>query len=669
MKRLELISLKLKNFKGIKSFVLDANGDTEVLGDNGTGKSTLFDAENWLLFDKDSQNKKEFAIKTLDFKGNEIHNLDHEVEGTFRLENKEINLRKVYREKWTRKRGSATQEFDGHTVDYFIDGVPVKKKEYTDKVSQIIDEGVFKLLTSPTYFNEHLKWQERRNILLKVCGDISEEDVIASNKKLGELTKILGDRSIEDHKLVIAAKKKDINKELEMIPVRIDEINHNLPDINGINVKEIKNKIAKTKDLIENKEDQISRIRNGGEFAELQKKLREVEGQLLDIKNKHNAENQDKVSAKQSLFYEIKNAISQTEHQISNQQRRIRSNEEDIKVFDGKRDRLRNQYFEVEKREHSIVLPEHDENCSTCGQALPQEEIEQAHQRAKEQYEAAVAQFNLNKSKELEEIKKQGHSLKAQSEEREKDSKEANEAIAKLEETLKQQEVDINQVQSDIESLKANTTSINDNEEYVAKFKESQQLEQQIKEVQANVQSSIDGAQSEITDLRGQIKEYELDLAKVDQHKQSEKRVQELEDRQKELAAEYAELEKELFLAEEFIRAKVNLLEEKINSKFQYARFKLFETQINGGLNEVCETTFDGVPYGSGLNNAARINVGLDIINTLSEHYEFAAPIFIDNAEAVTKLIDTKAQTIALIVSEKDKSLRVESKSKEAVLV
>ena len=104
------------------------------------------------------------------------------------------------------------------------------------------------------------------------------------------------------------------------------------------------------------------------------------------------------------------------------------------------------------------------------------------------------------------------------------------------------------------------------------------------------------------------------------------------------------------------------MLEEKINSKFKYARFKLFKTNINGGIEEVCETIFNGVPYSSGLNNAARINVGLDIISTLSEHYGVTAPIFVDNSEAVTKLIDINSQVISLVVSEKDKELRIETR-------
>lgn len=113
-------------------------------------------------------------------------------------------------------------------------------------------------------------------------------------------------------------------------------------------------------------------------------------------------------------------------------------------------------------------------------------------------------------------------------------------------------------------------------------------------------------------------------------------------------------------MTEEFVRTKVHLLEEKINSKFKYARFKLFKDQINGGLEETCETLYEGVPYSSGLNNAARINVGLDIINTLNDYYGITAPIFVDNSEAVTKLINTNSQILSLIVSEKDKQLRVE---------
>lgn len=153
MKEMLIQKLALRNFKGIKEFILQADGESlKVFGDNATGKTTLFDGFNWLLFDKDSHNKKDFQLKTVTVAGEEIHGQEHEVEGTFLVDGKETTLRKVFSEKWTKKRGSAERTFSGHTTDYYVNSVPVKKKEYTDKVAQIIDEDVFKLLTSPSFF-------------------------------------------------------------------------------------------------------------------------------------------------------------------------------------------------------------------------------------------------------------------------------------------------------------------------------------------------------------------------------------------------------------------------------------------------------------------------------------------------------------------------------------
>src|SRR5690606_25956670 len=158
--------------------------DLRIYGDNAAGKTTILDAFTWLLFDKDSQNKADFAIKTLDKDGEPIHHLDHEVEGVFEINGERIELRKVYREKWTKRRGSATEEFTGHETDHYIDGVPVKKSEYTQRVAEIAQEDRFKLLTSPLFFNDHMKWQDRRELLIEIAGDVTMDDIIKANPKL-----------------------------------------------------------------------------------------------------------------------------------------------------------------------------------------------------------------------------------------------------------------------------------------------------------------------------------------------------------------------------------------------------------------------------------------------------------------------------------------------------
>jgi DNA repair exonuclease SbcCD ATPase subunit len=656
VKQLRLISLSLKNFKGVRSFVLDTHGENvKVYGDNATGKTTLFDAFVWLLFDKDSQNKKDFSIKTLNAAGQELHGLDHEVEGIFDLDGQKITLRKVYSEKWTKKRGSVQAEFTGHTTDYFIDGVPVKKKEYVDKVDSIVQEDVFKLLTSPSFFNEQLKWQDRRKILLETCGDITDEEVIASDKALAALPSILQGRSIENHRKVIAARRAEINKELEKIPVRIDEIQLNMPKLDGLDKAALEAEISRLNSEIDEKMTLISNIRNGNAISAKQKEIQEIEIELLQIKQQHESGSKDELYKLKARIQEEEANLNILQQKVENLKNQKRYNDENIQSIEKRLEELRQEWHEVNQQE----FVHNDEcECPTCGQALPEEQVSAAREKA-------LAQFNLAKSKKLEEIQAKGKQGKEQKEQFVVENEKLSKEYEKISSQINEKQDLLNKLNNQLQIVESTIVDVTENPQYVAKLQEKQRIQKEIQELQLSANESIQSIQMEIVELKAKRGQLEEDLAKFSLVEQVEKRIEELSLQERELAAEFEKLEQELFLTEEFIRTKVNLLEQKINSRFKYARFKLFETQINGGLSEVCETLYNGVPYSSGLNNAARINVGLDIINTLSEHYGFSAPIFIDNSEAVTKLIETKAQTVSLVVSEKDKQLRIEFPEKQ----
>lgn len=661
MKQISLLRLSLRNFKGIRDFTMDTmGGNVSVYGDNAVGKTTLFDAFTWLLFDKDSANRKDFEIKTLDKDGKVLHGLEHEVEGTLLVDGRTITLRKVFSEKWTKKRGSAKAEFTGHTTDYFIDGVPVKQKEYKDRVDEIVSEHVFKLLTSPTFFNEQLKWQDRRKILLEVCGSVSDDEVIASNEELAMLPAILGGRSIDDHRKVIAARRAEINKELDKIPVRIDEVQRSMPDTNGLDEQSIQQQISALKEQINNKDAEEFRIRSGGELAVKEKKLREIEAELLEIRNQLQTGTLEKVSVKQKEVSVLKSQYSELNQEISDKHWTIERNSKRIGDYQAEACRLRQQWHEV----NSEVFEHHlDTNCPTCGQALPEDQIQVAHQKA-------LADFNRRKAERLEQITAKGKEVTAEAKRLEEENAKLSDEIEALKKQLSAKEAAINAAVAELKALQDDMMDVESDPSYIQKKQEAATIEQEIQQLRASIHEAVAKVKEEIAGLRAQVDALECEKAKFAQVRSAEQRIEELKQQEKILAAEYERLEQELFLTEEFIRTKVNLLEEKINSKFRYARFKLFEQQINGGLAEVCETTFNGVPYSGGLNNAARINVGLDIINTLSEHYGFSAPIFIDNAEAVTQLIETNGQQIRLIVSAADKKLRIETKEnvmKEAV--
>ncbi|MBT2603772.1 hypothetical protein J7E55_12165 [Bacillus sp. ISL-53] len=650
--KLSLLNLNLKNFKGIQQFTLDARGENvKVFGDNATGKTTLFDSFVWLLFDKDSQNKKDFSLKTLDDSGKERHMLEHEVEGVFLLDGKELTLRKVFSEKWTKKRGAPKADFTGHTTDYFIDGVPVKKKEYMDKVDVIVKEDIFKLLTSPTYFNEQVKWQDRRKTLLELCGDISEEEVIATDKSLSVLPSILQGRTIENHRKVIAARRSEINKELEKIPVRIDEIQRNLPDLGGLNKQVLVDEINHLNNEIDENMTQISNIRNGKAVSDKQKAIQEIEIELLQIKRDHDSDSKDQVYQLKARIQEEQSNVSILNSKLENAKNSKRHNDDSINRIEESLVQLRQEWFEVDSQKFT-----HNDQCEcpSCGQALPEEKVTAAREKA-------LSQFNLMKSKRLEDIQSKGK----QGGERKEEFTLENEKLAKEYEKLNGQiaekQILLEKMNKQLGELEGLVTDVLDNPSYVAKLQEKKTIEVEIKQLQEMSESAVQDIQTEIINLKSKRDHIQAEVGKFQLAEQGKNRIEELSQQERQLAAEFEKLEQELYLTEQFIRSKVTLLEEKINSRFKYARFNLFKTNINGGLEEVCETTFKGVPYSSGLNNAAKINVGLDIINTLSEHYGFSAPIFIDNSEAVTQLIDTEAQTVSLVVSESDKELRVES--------
>jgi DNA repair exonuclease SbcCD ATPase subunit len=654
---MKLNSLKLQNFKGIRQFELDAQGqDIDIFGDNATGKTTLADAFMWLLFDKDSANRKDFEIKTLGPNGEPEHGLDHSVEAILELEDgRHLALKKVFKEKWTKKRGSATAEFTGHTTDYCLDGVPVKKKEYDEKITEIADENIFRLLTDPRYFNEILHWQKRRELLLEVCGDVSDAEVIASKTDLSKLSEILGNRTIEQHRKVIQARRSEINKELERIPVRIDEVNLGLPNIDDVtNPDALPSDIEKLRNELRNKQEELAQAKAGGQVAEKTKDLRMIEAQMMDLKNKHRQALDENIGKKCKEHQKLLSELNAYKINIDAKSRTIQHNESEIKSLEEKVQRLRNEWHVEYARTFEY---EQSDTCPTCGQALPAEQLESAREKA-------LADFNRKKAEKLESINVEGKQLASLKSSCEEELNTHRKTIEKYTKDLAELEQKESVMKAEIDNIIQGAKSVETTPEYVRLQKQHEELQEQIGQAQADVSTTVAAIQKVADEISGAIQALEQAKARFEARESGLKRIEELKAEERKLAAEYEELERQLYLTEEFIRTKVRLLEEKINSKFRMARFKLFEVQVNGALAETAETMYNGVPY-SNLNNGARLNIGLDIINTLAEHYGFEAPIFVDNAEAVTQLIPTTGQQIRLNVSDQDKKLRIELAEKK----
>ena len=643
---MRILRLTLENFKGAKYLDVDFDGDNvDVYGDNGTYKTTLKDAYLWLLFSKDSQGRADFALKTLDEAGVAHSNLTHTVEALILVDGQNVTIRKTLSEKWTKKRGSAMETLTGHTTDYYINGVPVKQGEYVKRIASLADEDMFAILSDPTRFN-NLHWQTRRDILLEVCGGLTDEEVIASDKSLKQIPAILQGRAMEDHRKVIAARRSKINEELKAIPIRIDEATRALPDIELIGAESVTAQLNALKAEHRTMQEKIVQAESGGEIAAKKLKLAEVEAEIIGIQNRLTTERSQLVAGQREILEEYADVLDTYRREFN----ALTKSTGELAIANAKLDdqikALRDEWLRV----HSIDSGS-DAVCPTCGQTLPAEKVA-----------STKAAFNLHKSEQLAAIQAEGKALSEKLAEQQELLIQREDKLSDLPEEIETAEERVNVLAAEIretEHMPLESDSLTQAREGKAL------LEQSIKELIAGSVDSAREYRATLARLEMHIQAAEDALRKVAAHQAGQLRISELKRQEEALAAEFEKLEGELYLCESFIRRKVALLEERINSKFRYARFKLFEQQINGGIVETCETTYNGVPYSKGLNNGHRGIVGLDIIATLADHYNFYPPIFYDNAESVTVLPEMKSQLIALYVSEKDKTLRIVRKNEK----
>lgn len=651
--QIKLDKLTLSNFKGIKSLEIDFNGkNADISGQNATGKTTIVDAFTWLLFDKDSNDKKDFNIKTIDENGNVIHGLEHSVTAILDISGTRIELKKSYYEKWTKQRGSVDKVFTGHTTDYFVDGVPVKKSEYADKIASIVSEDIFKLLANPLYFNDQLHWQKRRELLFQVCGDVSDDDVISQKPKLAELKGILGNHKIDDYKKNINSRKRKVNDELEKIPVRIDEVVKGKPDLKEINFAMVRRNLADHQAENEKLRNTIVQLQNSGGVADKERRIAEIDNELYQLTTAAKREQDEAVRDLQSEINNRYMDIAQASRHAESKTKLINNLNKDLESINQSLEAQRSAF--VKERDKQFEFSQ-ESVCPTCGQDIPESQLEDARKKA-------LDKFNLEKSKMLEHIRSDGHRRKAQAEDIQSQIDEVKKAIEEDNATLAALNDEIKALEIKLKGIKESLVDVTQTKEYITLIDEKTKLQEAIRSIKSGAQEEIQKVRETIQSNEEAMKLMQATLAKEEQAKQADARIEELKAEEKELAEEYAQLEKEQYLIEEFIRTKVSLIESSINTQFNMVRFKLFNEQVNGALDETCETLINSngawVPW-TDANSAGRINAGLDIIRTLSDHYDVSAPMFVDNAESVNQLIPIDSQVIRLVVTH-DEKLKVE---------
>ena len=630
MKQIQLKKLILQNFKGIKSLEVDFEQITNIYGKNEGGKTSIHDAFSWLLFDKDAQGRTQFDIKTFDENNKVIHQLEHFVEGHIDVDGRIIRLKKIYKEIWRSKRG-AEQSMDGHETLYFVDDVPYLKKDYNPKIEEILDEEIFKIVTSPTYFNE-LEKKKQRDMLFLLAGEVETSEIIALNPMFSELEDELKYKSTDELKKMLDNQRKELKKQKENIPSRIDEVNRQIP-LQPLSKNTVTQEFNRISDVLKSYENYNKELTNK------QQELNTLNSRLFDEEREHQKVQNDlkmattgdyhnKVAELNAETIKLENTIRELKDYLYEQNKTIEHTQLSV-------DNLRNDYIELNSK--SFELDENSLNCPTCGQ-----EVKNADEIMEEQEK----KFNENKANKLADIQSHG--------------KKYNELIDICKKNVDDTETRLNQLNSE---LSVKVADLNELRSKPIKF-----IEQPFtpnKKTLAEIEK-VKKAIAEFADADGQRAKYVDELAIVQKQlteiiatEQAQKRIIELQDEELNISSLIAENERVSHILREFVVARINHIQKSVDEHFTITKFNLFETQVNGEIKETCEAVNNGKPYRT-MSTAQKANVGVDVINAFQKYYNVVAPIVFDNRESVSNIIDTDAQIVNLIVSESDETLRIE---------
>lgn len=676
--RMILKTLHMENFKGIKILDVNFSNKTSIKGQNAVGKTTIFDAFTWLLFNKNSAGEEKFNVRPLDKDGKRIDNVEIKVVGVIEVDGKEVELSKVQKQNWVKKRGTNTVSLQGNPNSYEIDGYPKSEAEFKAYISGLAQsEEMFKMLTNPQYFSS-LKWKDQRDILMKLVAEVSDVELAQTDAKYAPLLDELEKApSTDDIRAKFSKALSEWKKKQAEIPVRIDEAEKSKVDVDVAEQEllkaDLERKIEAVDDHMENAGTEIDRLR--GKEMQLQFDM----SGIMQVMN-------DELSAKRRGLDSAKDDATRESNDLHNQiqsaENQIKANEKTISDTDAERKNLGVEYnaeFSKAFDEMPYLFDESkwkfDESttvCSLCGQKLPQDKIESlkadfeqkkadAKARAEKKLEDARKAFDDAKGGKLKDLIAKGNTCKAEIERLTKENTKLQEDITALKEQESKALAKQNDYAKQLSEIPAEA-DYSQNEEYVKLKTEHDKILADIAKLESEgADKVVTDLKAEKTNLQAQLDEVNKVIAQAANNVAIDDRIETLRDEQKEIGQKVADQEQMLYLLEEFIRFKLNKVSESINSHFKTVNFKLFEMQLNGGLKDCCECTVNGVPY-STLNSGHGIVAGLDIIRSLSELYGVSVPIFIDNAESLNEfnVPAVDAQLILLSVSE-DKQLKVEA--------
>ncbi len=668
-------NITLRNFKCFReaSFQFDGLVST-FAGRNGSGKTTIADAILWCLFGKNSAGQSSFDLKTHDESGRTIPHLEHSVEmelcivadaaGT-EAGQRVLQLKRVLQETWVKKRGATDEALKGHTTEFYVDGEAYTAKDYEAFISGLIPESTFRAITNPQYFPS-LKWQQQREFLSAMVGDIEPEAIADTDELKALVSKLAGsDEDIVSYRKHLSYRIKQVKEKLDKIPVRLEEQHKALPEAQDWASAETERE-SLLKQIAECELKAVAiKTGNGQDLrkAELRSKLDGLYAKKQAMS----------LSISEGYMQTI-NALNTRVNDLRQQFNQLVSAQRDLEAvipsFDTLATRCRASAEEQFRTEQAYVRQHWPETqadffgsgeavCPVCGQQLPANMLADAEE-----------QFNSRKADLKKQLTERATKAKQLISEAEETAKGYEQQKAEKEQALKDVKDKINEVFAEKQKAEKERGEQPGYEELLVADNDYQALLADIEvtkqEMDAVSVSSEDDMKAlteigeQVTSLKAQAREREAVLATKVQYDRVQELIRGIETEEHDLMLQLSELEQQEDVACQYQDRQNVLLEERVNKHFHLVRWKMFRTVNNGGdpfQEPYCECYVDGSAYHDGLNQASRLNAGLDIINALCRYYAVSAPIVLDNSESTLNIIDTIGQQIRLQVADTDLAL------------
>lgn len=633
-----LKSLDLVHFKCFPKLHLDFHeGVNNIYGENAAGKTSVYDSLTWLLFNKDSAGGARPDIKPHHAPAGTMP----EVTAVLEVDGVPIKLRKVLREKWEKPRGSSIERYAGDTRDYYIDDVPLAENEYKRRIAELIDERQFKLLTDVWAVTKGMHWKDRRTLLAEICGLPEDKQLLAAAPQFAELTEKVGRRTVDEFKSVLTKQRKDMNANLNTLPVRVDECSRMVGELESLDFAAAHMESDRLQTERERLQGEIVKLSNNTLAAQARNERDALQVQLRELEAENAAHLASQRVPVEDETPALTAALDRAKREADRLTRTIAQERDLVLNGETRLDDYRARWRAIDAEVFT------DEHCPTCGQVFPAERLAESR--------AAFAEHQKQRKDALLE-----------------DSKMVKQGIAAAKDRLLTAETALKTAQDELQKAQIALDSYTPPVEVVpGNLPDYDRRKGAILTLIADADKRIDRLNSDTEQERRRLETalsavtaekltHDAVLAKEQTLADTRRRIADLQAEQRTAAAEVEQMDRLIAMCEEFTRYRVQAITESVNSRFRLTRWQLFTEQVNGGLADCCEPMDSNGTAFEGTNNAMKINIGMDIIDTLSEFYGVRVPLFVDNAESVTHLQPIGSQVVRLVVSEQDKELRIE---------